>query len=335
MAKKAIFDEKNVLVIGGAGMIGSHLCEALLEAAKVICVDNMVTGRRENVSRLLANPNFKFINHDITQPFDLENQQELADFRVSFQGVQEIYFLSSLVSPKTALERPVETSAVNTSGLEQALELARKYEATLVYASDPAVYGNNVASPLAESVSGTLDYTMPEAVYAQALRAGESLVANYVREYQVNAKIARIFNCYGPHWSLNNGRLIPELVRAAMAGETATVAGSETDIVAYVHVDDVIKALTKLPESNETGPVNLGSEWPIALKELVELVFATLGERTEVAYSGTSPIGFTALADISRAKESLGWFPVTRLEDGIKDTIDDLKAQYGLRAAGV
>lgn len=331
--KKAIFDKKNIMVVGGAGFIGSHLCEELLKDSKIICVDNFVTGDNANIAQLLQNPDFHFINHDIINPLDLESLLELESFRIQFQGVQEIYFLASPTSPTAYTKYPVETLQVNSVGLRNALDLAVKYSSKFLFASSPVVYGTGTAAmPIKESYVGPVDQLGPRAAYIEAKRFGETLVNNYHLKYNVDTKIARIFNCYGTRLSLTDGRIIPELIRMAMENTDMVVYGNESDVASYFFVDDLLRALIKVMESDDSTPFNLASEWKVTLKEVAEKIKELTKSESNIVYKDL-PNYFVRqpLADIAKVKDGLGWFPIILLADGLQKTIDYLSAQKGIR----
>lgn len=330
---KAIFDKKNILVIGGAGFVGSHLCDELLKSNKVICVDNFLTGDNTNISHLLQNPDFRFINQNIIEPLDLESLAELEYFHLAFQGVQEIYFLASPTSPAAYTKYPIEALLANSIGLRNALDLAVKYQAKLLFSSSPAVYGSGTGQMLIkESYVGPVDNLDPRASYAEAKRFGETLVVNYHLKTGIDTKIARIFNCYGSRMSLKDGRMIPEMIQAARHDQDVFIYGKETDVSSYFFVEDLIRALIKLMHSEESGPINLASEWKISLQEVAEKIIALSNSKSKIVFKDR-PTNFAAqpLADITLAKEKLGWFPIVLLEEGLQHTIDYLSAQEGIR----
>lgn len=330
---KAIFDKKNILIIGGAGFVGSHLCDELVKANKVICVDNFLTGDNMNISHLLQNPDFRFLNHDIINPLSLESSAELESFKVSFQGVQEIYFLASPTSPVAYSKNPIETLLVNSVGLRNALDLAVKYQAKLIFASSPAVYGSGTGQMLLkESYVGPVDQLGSRACFAEAKRFGETLSDSYRQKFNLDVKIARIFNAYGPRLGLGDGRMIPEFIRAAAAGQEVTIYGQEKDQASYFYVTDLARGLIKLMDSNESGPINLASEWKISLQEVAQKIIELTNSKSQIVFADR-PANFDTqpLADITLAKEKLGWFPIILMEEGLKHTIDYLTAQEGIR----
>lgn len=331
MPKKAIFDKKNILVAGGAGFIGSHLCDELVKFAKVICLDNFITGDENNISHLYQNSNFVFVNHDITMPIDLEKLPELAKFKINFQGIQEIYSLASPDSPKFYLAHPIETLLANSCGLKNTLDLAVKYKARILYASSPAVYGEEAGGKLVkEDFVGRVNQIGSRACYSEAKRFGETLVDNYRKTKQLDAKIVRIFNCYGPRLKLEDGRMIPEIIKLALAGKEVVIYGEKNSVGSYFYISDLTKALIKMMESVEAGPINIGSDWKNSFGEIAEKIIKLAKSNSKIKYEKSEFSVPQCLPDISLAKEKLGWFPIILLDEGLKETIDYLSAQQNL-----
>jgi len=329
MTTKAIFDSKNILVIGGSGFVGSHLCEELVKSHKVICVDNFLTGPEDNIAHLLENPNFKLIKHDIIERLDLEIQPELAEFKVAFQGIQKIYFVASPTSPRDYLEHPVETMLVNSVGLRNALDLAVRYKSQFVYTSSPAVYGAYQSDePISEQYVGPIDQFNDRACYSVSQHFGEGLVDIYRRIYEIDTKIVRIFNAYGPRMRLDDGRMIPEMIRAASENQDVVIYGSPESQGSYFYITDLVKALIKITTVNETGPINLGSEWETPFSVIAEKIIELAGSSSKIVYHQPDDLVARQIrADIGLAKDKLGWFPVILLEEGLEATIKHLSAQ--------
>ena len=332
MSDRAIFDKKNILVIGGAGFIGSHLCDELVKEAKVICLDNFLTSSDANIAHLHQNPSFEFINHDINVPIELEKRPELRDFKIEFQGLQEIYFLASPTSPKFYDNYPIETMMVNSLGLNNALQLAVKYKAKIIYTSSPAVYGElDTNKRIKEDYIGMVNQLSPRAVYAEAKRFGETLVNNYRLRLDIDAKIVRIFNCYGPKMSLDDGRMMPELVRSALNNKDLVVFGKANDTGSYLYISDLIQALMAVVNSGEAGPLNIASDAKYKFSEVATKIVKLTESRSAITYHDRgSLMAPQFLADISEVKEKLGWFPITLLDQGLKAIIDYLSAQKGV-----
>lgn len=334
-----IFEKKNILIIGGAGFIGSHLCDDLIKTGKVICLDNFLIGAERNIDHLLRHPDFAFIKHDIVEPLVLEKMPELAKFRVEFQGVQEIYFTACPDSPKEYAKYPVETLLINSLGLKNALDLAVKYKAKFLYLSGSAVYGEaplgqgNQKFLFKENYQGPVDQLGFHSCYAEGKRFGESLVFNYKNKYELDAKIVRLFDVYGPRMKFLDGRIIPEMVSLALDNKSVVVAGDSNTFGAFCYISDLIKGLTKVMASNETGPLNLGGNWEIKLTDLAQKVIELTGSQSKTQFADLKIVAnrlAPKIPDISLVKEKLGWFPVVLLEDGLKKIIEDLRASKGL-----
>lgn len=333
---RPIFDTKNVLVIGGAGFIGSHLCDALIKNAKVICLDNFLTGSERNIDHLLANPNFEFIKHDINKPFKLDPQElGLTKFKAAWQGVQEIYFMASPSANSDVEKFPIETMMVNSVGLKNALDLAVENEATFCYISSDAVYGEVPADKMkrvTEDVEGVVHHIDPHSARSVGQRFGEALVEQYRRHKKIDVRIARVFNTYGPRMRLNSSRLIANFTYHALNNEEIHIYGGADALGSYTYIDDMIKGLMRLMDQGDEAPVNLGSDAPIKLVDLAEAIIAQLQTSSAVTVNDDAPENYELpiIPDISRAKDKLGWFPVTLFDNGLEQTVDDLKASRGL-----
>ena len=325
MFTKPIFDKPNILVTGGAGFIGSHLCEALLNGGqKVICVDDLTSGRQQNIDHLLANPDFVFLKHDVTIPLDLEAFPELERFKVKFQGVQEVYHLACPTSPKDFERMRVATLLANAHGTVNMLHTAVKYEAKFLLASSAVVYG--VRQPGVrfhrEDQYGPLDHLSPRACYDEGKRFAETAVATYRQHYGVQAKIARIFRTYGPRQRLRIGEMLPDFIVHAIEGNDLVIYGDESFSTSLTYVDDVVSGILKLMASDEGGPMNFGSPEEFRLADVAKQIVAMTGSTSLVKFE--SPLLFMTplgLPDITLARELLGWTPIVRLEDGLQKSI--------------
>jgi len=297
----------------------------------MIILDNFLTGADANISHLYQNANFKFINHDITVPIELEKRPELRDFKIEFQGLQEIYFLASPTSPRAYNNKPIETMMVNSLGLNNALKLAVRYKAKIIYVSSPAVYGETGNKKIKEDYTGSVDQFNPRAVYSEAKRFGETLVANYRSRFDLDAKIVRVFNGYGPKLKLDDGRMIPELIRSALNNKDLVVYGRANDIGSYIYISDLIQALVAMMESGEFGPLNLASDVKYKFSEVASKIVKLTGSRSAITYHNReSLMANQPLADITQIKEKLSWFPITLIDEGLKKTIEYLSAQKGI-----
>ncbi|NBS41179.1 NAD-dependent epimerase/dehydratase family protein [bacterium] len=325
------FERKNILVTGGAGFIGSHLCERLIrEGNRVICVDNFSTGAVRNIDSLLPNPNFQFLRLDINEPFELESFPELASFKLPFQGIQEIYHLACPTSIKDFDQFKIQTLLSNSVGNYRVLELARKYRARVLLASSAVVYGpRNQEHPYVteEDIGATLDHLSPRACYDEGRRFSETMFSTYRQVHGLEAKVARIFRTYGPRMPLNDGQLIPDFVLSAIDGEDIVVFGGKPFHTALLYVTDCVDGLIRLMAApTEQWLVNIGSDVDHDIADVAQMILDIVG--TKVGIGHDAPLTFLselALPRLARAKE-LGWLPLVRLEDGLRQTIDYVKA---------
>ncbi|RJO59747.1 NAD-dependent epimerase/dehydratase family protein [Candidatus Parcubacteria bacterium] len=327
-SKRPIFESNNILVAGGAGFLGSHLCDELAKNNKVICVDNFSSGSIENINHLLQKPNFKFIKHDLSEPIDLEKFPELRPFKVAFQGVQEIYNFACPTSPKEYTKLPIETLLANAFASKHLLDLAVKYEAKYLFASSSAIYGEPVDSqPFREDYWGFIDPIGPRSCYNEGKRFAESLTVNYRLHNKVDAKVVRIFNTYGPRMRLTDGRLIPDLVNSALKGEPLKIYGKADVASTFCYVVDMVDGLLKTMKSKEAGPINLGSPDAVPLAEVAEKILALTQSTSSIEHVDAHPFSHRqGVPDIRLAKEVLGWFPTIPLADGLTETIEAMKA---------
>lgn len=323
---KPIFERKNILISGGAGFLGSHLSDLLVQSNKVICIDNFKTGSVENINHLLKHPDFEFVKHDLSQPINLEELPELKVFKVAFQGIQQIYHLASPTSPAAYQRYPVETIVANTIATKNALDLAVKYQASFILFSTDAVYGvPTEAKPIPENYWGYVDQLGSDSAFAEGKRAAETLVFHYRKAYNLDAKIVRLFPVYGPRLQIQDGRLVPELIRQALAGGTITVPGPADTKVSLTYYTDILDAVTRIMDSHEAGPINLGNDSLLTLRELTETIITLTQSQAQVVYSD-KPHELYRLPSIQRARQRLGWFPVISLERGLQETIDYLRS---------
>lgn len=333
-SKKTIFEKKNVLVTGGAGFIGSHLCDELVKESKVICLDNFITGNIENINHLLQNPNFKFIKQDITQTFDLEQFEELAPFKITFQGLQEIYNLACPTSPKDYNKYPIETLLANSHGTKNILDLAVKYEAKLLHLSTSAIYGEPLEDrPFPEDYWGFIDPIGPRSCYNEAKRFAESLIVSYRNKYNLDAKIVRVFNTFGPRMKLTDGRMIPDFINQALKNDKLVIYSDKNDKATFCYISDIVDGLMKMMNAKEMGPINLGSEKEYLITDIASKIIKLVGSSSTISYEKPYPyLAKQGIPDIRLAKKKLGWFPVVPLEEGLQRTIEYMK---GSKAMGI
>ena len=295
------------VVTGGAGFLGSHLCDYLVERGfRVICIDNLDTGSLQNVEHLRGD-NFEFVNHDVTEYLDVEGQ------------VDVVYHLAALASPIDYLRMPLHSLKVGSYGTHHALGLAKWKRARFLLASTSEVYGDPQVHPQPETYWGNVNPIGPRGVYDEAKRYGEALTMAYHSQQGVDTAIVRIFNTYGPRMRPNDGRAVPTFVRQALEGKPLTVFGDGTQTRSFCYVDDLIRGLVALAESDEHLPVNLGNPREFTLNELAETVLRLTGSKSEIVYEAL-PVDDPQVRqpDITRAKQLLEWEPEIQLEEGLK-----------------
>jgi dTDP-glucose 4,6-dehydratase len=303
------------LVAGGAGFIGSHLCDSLLERDfDVLCLDNLVTGSRRNIRHLLDRPGFRFRLGDVTKQLPVPGR------------IDVIFNLASPASPKDYLALPLSTLAVGSTGTRNLLELALRKKAVFVQASTSEVYGDPLLHPQTESYWGNVNPVGPRSVYDEAKRFGEALVMAYHRERGLATRIARIFNTYGPRMKLDDGRIVPTLVDQALNGRPLTVFGNGRQTRSFCYVSDMVEGLYRLASCTDPMPVNLGNPHEFTILRFAQLVKKLTGSQ--------SPLKFYPLPEddpkrrkpnIGRAKRLLHWQPQVQLEQGLKLTIDSFR----------
>ncbi len=321
-------DKKNVLVSGGAGFIGSHLCDYLVkEGDNVICVDNFCSGHIENIKHLLQKPNFRLLKYDINQSIDLTQIPELKDFRIKLHGIQEIYHLACPTSIKNFDNSQIQILHTNIFGTINMIELSKFYQSKLLFTSSSVVYGSGGDNFLKETDLGPVDFTGPKACYDEGKRIGETVITTYRQKYNLDAKIARIFRVYGPREKLFDGQMVPDFVLQALNNKPLIVYGDEKFATSLCYVDDIIQGLTKIMASKELGPFNLGNSRKYFLAELAQQIIDLTASSSKIKFE--EPLSFMrslGLPDINLIKQKLEWFPVITLEAGLKRMIDYVKA---------
>jgi dTDP-glucose 4,6-dehydratase len=300
------------VVTGGAGFLGSHVCDYLLaKGHRIVCVDNLDTGSLQNIAHIEHDSDFVFLNHDLTQPLFLD---EPVDF---------IFHLASPASPIDYLRLPLHTLKVGSYGTHHMLGLAKFKRARFLLASTSEVYGDPQVHPQPETYWGHVNPIGPRGVYDEAKRYAEALTMAYHRQQGVDTCIARIFNTYGPRMRPHDGRAIPTLMRQALENKPLTVFGDGSQTRSFCHVDDLIRGLYLLAQSKEHLPVNVGNPREMTLLELAESVLRVTGARSEIVFEAL-PVDDPQVRqpDITRAKQILGWEPEVELEDGLRRTIE-------------
>lgn len=304
--------KKRILVTGGAGFLGSHLCERLLDGGnEVICADNFYTGRRANVAHLISNPYFEIMRHDITFPLYVE--------------VDEIYNLACPASPIHYQFDPVQTTKTSVHGAINMLGLAKRIKAKILQASTSEVYGDPAVHPQPESYWGNVNPIGIRSCYDEGKRCAETLFFDYHRQHKLRIKVARIFNTYGPKMHPNDGRVVSNFIMQALKGEEITVYGDGRQSRSFCYVDDMVDGLIRLMDSPDdfTGPVNLGNPVEFTILELAEKTVHMTGSKSRIAFEPLpSDDPRQRQPDIALAKKALGWEPGVQLEDGLKRTIE-------------
>ena len=306
-----------VLVAGGAGFVGSHLCERLIrEGDDVICMDNLSTGRVENVDRLVGHPEFVLLQHDVV------------DSLPPLQQIDRIYHLASPASPPAYQRHPIETLRVNSEGTRRLLELAEQDGARFLFASTSQVYGDPLEHPQRETYRGNVDPVGPRAMYDEAKRYGEALTQAYAESRGVETRIVRIFNTYGPRLDAADGRVVSNFVVQALAGEALTVYGDGSQTRSFQYIDDLVDGLVRLMESSCREPVNIGNPSECTMLEFAHLVLRLTGSSSEIAFLPL-PIDDPRQRrpEISRAVAVLDWEPRVPIEIGLMRTIAHFRAQ--------
>jgi len=303
---------KRILVTGGAGFLGSHLCQRLLDGGhEVLCVDNFFTGRRANVAHLLDHARFELMRHDVTFPLYVE--------------VDEIYNLACPASPIHYQFDPVQTTKTSVHGAINMLGLAKRTRAKIFQASTSEVYGDPSVHPQPESYWGNVNPIGPRSCYDEGKRCAETLFFDYHRQHKTRIKVARIFNTYGPKMHPNDGRVVSNFIVQALKGEPITIYGDGQQTRSFCYVDDLIEGFVRLMDSEDalTGPVNLGNPGEFTMKELAEQVLALTGSKSVLEFRPLpADDPRQRQPDISLAREKLGWEPTVKLTDGLAKTID-------------
>ncbi|MDA3840349.1 MAG: NAD-dependent epimerase/dehydratase family protein [Patescibacteria group bacterium] len=332
--KRAIFDKKNILVAGGAGFVGSHLCEELVKNSKVICLDNFLTGDEKNIDYLLSDPNFEFIKHDITQPIDLENLPELQNFKIQFQGIQEVYNLACPNSPLNFKDNVINTLLANSLGTKNLLDLAIKYESKFLHFSSSVIYGprEDGGKKVEEKMIGRVDLLSERSSYDEGKRFAETMVDNYRNIYNIDAKIIRLFRTYGPRMKLDDGNMIPDFITNALDNKVIDIPADENFHSTFCYVTDVVDAAIKMMDSESAGPINIGSDVEVSVFDIAHRIVKMLNSKSEVRHADKhffiTPL---AIPDINKSRSELGWLPIQTLDKGLEATIHDLRANKGIR----
>jgi UDP-glucuronate decarboxylase len=304
--------KERVLVTGGAGFLGSHLCERLIaDGHEVLCVDNFYTGRRQNVAHLLTNPHFELMRHDVTLPLYVE--------------VDQIFNLACPASPVHYQTDPVQTLKTSVHGAINMLGLAKRLRARVFQASTSEVYGDPTVHPQTEEYWGNVNPRGLRACYDEGKRAAETLFFDYHRQHNLQIKVARIFNTYGPRMHLNDGRVVSNFIVQALRNEDVTIYGDGKQTRSFCYVDDLVEAFIRLmrSEAGFIGPVNLGNPVEFTIRELAEKVIALTGSKSKIVKKPLpSDDPRQRCPDIALARAKLDWQPKVQLEEGLRRTIE-------------
>jgi dTDP-glucose 4,6-dehydratase len=304
-----------VLVTGGAGFLGSHLCDALLaEGHSVVCADNLLTGSRDNIAHLAAEPRFEFREQDVCLPFDIG-------------AVDYIFHFASPASPVDYLKHALETLQVGSLGTMNCLALAKKYDAKFLMASTSECYGDPLEHPQKESYWGHVNPIGPRSVYDESKRFAEAITMAYHRYERVDTHIVRIFNTYGPRLQLNDGRVISNFMKQALAGEDLTVYGDGSQTRSFCYVSDEVAGILALAKSDEHEPTNIGNPGEFTMLECARVVLEVTGSRSKIRYQPLPQDDpKQRCPDISKAKRLLGWEPMIDLRTGLGMSLDYFRA---------
>ena len=304
---------KRILVTGGAGFLGSHICERLVDAGQdVICLDNLFTSQKQNIAHLLDRPNFEFIRHDVTHPIWLE--------------VDEIYNLACPAAPGHYQYNPIKTMKTSVLGAINVLGMAKRVGARVLHASTSEVYGDPTVHPQPESYRGNVNPIGPRACYDEGKRAAETLMFDYLRSNGVDVRVVRIFNTYGPRMHPYDGRVVSHFIRQALRGEDITIYGDGSQTRSFCYRDDLVEAMVRMMDLDPGfhGPVNIGNPGEFTIRELAEQVVELTGSGSQIVVARPLPEDdpLQRQPDIALAREKLGWEPQVPLREGLRRTIE-------------
>ena len=308
--------KRRALVTGGAGFVGSHLCDLLLgDGCDVVAADNLLTGRMANIEHLSNESRFEFVKVDVSEPFDCG-------------AVEHVFHFASPASPVDYGEHGIETLKVGSYGTFNSLEVAKKYSAGFLLASTSECYGDPLEHPQKETYWGHVNPVGPRSVYDEAKRFAEATTMAYLRYHKVNTHIVRIFNTYGPRMQVNDGRVIPNFMRQAMRDEGLTIYGDGSQTRSFCYVSDEVEGILRLSKSNEHGPVNIGNPTEFTILECAQRVLAVTGSKSALKYEALPQDDpKQRRPDISKAKQLLGWEPKIDLDNGLRMSLEYFRGE--------
>lgn len=341
-SSKTTVGRPTVLVSGGAGFLGSNLCEYLLEKNNVICIDNYASGTESNIDNLLSNPHFEFIRHDVTEPLDF-SQNDIKDrFQIEHVGVHQIYHCACSSSPTVYIKQPVQSLAASAVGTKNMLDVAVRYRSKFMFFSDARVYGllpDARFSP-SEEFFGPLDFTDPKNAYIIGKRYAENLVQTYASLYSLETKIVRIATVYGPRMHLDDGRLIPSFISRALR-RADIILTKELTQASFLFVHDAVDALEKLMLSESSGIFNLGQGSPYKISDVAKKIVHATASSSKIIEGAAQPEEqqlYRAWAEemvvpnIMKIKDVIGWFPIVLLDEGLEKTVYFMKSLRGIKS---
>lgn len=311
---------KRILITGGAGFLGSHLCDYFISLGHgVICIDNLIKKENiENIAHLMGHQRFKFIKYDVTEYLHIEGK------------LDTILHFASLASPKDYLDYPIQTLKVGSLGTHKTLGLAKEKNARLLLASTSEVYGDPKEHPQSESYPGNVNTIVPRGVYDEAKRFAEAITMAYHRTHGLETRIARIFNTYGPRMRLDDGRALPNFMVQALKGEDITIYGDGTQTRSFCYVDDLIDGIRKLLDSDEAEPVNLGNPEEISVLDFAKEILRLTGSKSRIVFCPLPQNDpKVRQPDITKAKKVLGWEPKVNRQEGLKKTVEYFRKKLG------
>ena len=311
--------KKRVLITGGAGFLGSHLCERLLkEGHDVLCVDNFFTGSKENIAHLIENPYFELLRHDVTFPLYVE--------------VDEIYNLACPASPVHYQFDPVQTTKTSVIGAINMLGLAKRTKAKILQASTSEIYGDPEVHPQPENYKGAVSTIGPRACYDEGKRCAETLFFDYKRQHSVDIKVVRIFNTYGTRMHPNDGRVVSNFIVQALKNEDITIYGDGSQSRSFCYVDDLIEGMIAMMQSTQSGPINLGNPHEFTMLELAQKILILTNSKSKIIYKELPQDDpKQRQPDITFAKKELGWEPKVGIEEGLQKTIEYFKRKINAK----